>query len=296
MMKLARVLALTLICVILPACTPGSTNVQTAFAAQPTRDYYQLPPDTSRGATGAPIQTFPAPATSRTVYIPAGAFQMGGGQEVNANPVHAVMLSHFLMDRYEVTNADYAECVTATKCPAPPQKSSETRADYYTNSKYARYPVVNVTWNEADAYCRWRGGRLPTEAEWERAARGGVEGKLFPWGDNAAVCIYGATNGAQIYNCPIKDTTAVGTFAANAYGLFDMSGNVWEWVSDWYNVNYYGTSIGSNNPTGPVGGEFKILRGGGWFPPQEMTIAYRYYVTPTIRYNFVGFRCVIPIP
>jgi formylglycine-generating enzyme required for sulfatase activity len=293
-MNPARILAPILIffIMLLVACLPTPTVYPTPVI-QPSPSW-GMPINIALQTTITPIQTSTAVAFSEMVIIPGGTFQMGSEQVDNAKPAHMITLNSFLIDRYEVTNAGYAKCVAAKKCQAPIDKSSSTRVDYYSNEQYASYPVVNVSWDDADAYCRWRSARLPTEAEWEKAARGGVDGKQFPWGDTTPVCTYDKPNGAQIYNCPIKDTAAIASFPPNHYNLFDMYGNVWEWVNDWYHVSYYNASL-DNNPTGPGVGDFKVLRGNGWFPPSELQIAYRYHADPRTRYNFIGFRCAASV-
>ena len=197
------------------------------------------------------------------------------------------------MDIYEVTNAAYAECVAADACSAPSASSSDTRSSYYGIATYNNYPVIYVSWSQASEYCAWRGGSLPTEAQWEYAARGGLAGMDYPWGNESPVCTTGVSNGANYSDCSGSDTVSVGSYAPNGYGLYDMAGNVWEWVNDWYSGGYYSVSPGSN-PPGPDTGTVKVLRGGAWYDYDgKLRVAYRYddYL-PTVQSYFIGFRCV----
>ncbi|MEW5868753.1 MAG: SUMF1/EgtB/PvdO family nonheme iron enzyme [Chloroflexota bacterium] len=222
------------------------------------------------------------------VLIPAGEFQMGSESgNSDEKPVHTVYLDDYYIDVYEVTNARYIECVTAVRCDPPDESKSYTRSSYYGNPEYADYPVIYVTWEMADTYCQWRGGRLPTEAEWEKAARGGLENELYPWGDEAPTCKQANFNGS---GC-VGDTSPVGSYVPNGYGLYDMAGNVWEWVQDWYLESFYGSSR-RDNPTGPASGESRVLRGGGWYDNERgLRVADRSRIAPADSYNYFGFRC-----
>jgi formylglycine-generating enzyme required for sulfatase activity len=219
------------------------------------------------------------------VLIPAGEFQMGSNDgEGNQKPIHTVYLDAFYIDKYEVTNAQYKKFMDATGYKAP---------ESWNDSNYnaPNQPVIGVSWDDAKAYADWAGERLPTEAEWEKAARGGLVGKRYPWGDNITHdnANYDGTGGKDIW----EFTSPVGSFAPNGYGLYDMAGNVWEWCADWYDSNYYASSPKSN-PTGPNSGLSRVLRGGSWYDGNGLTLrtAYRDYNDPTTTDYGLGFRCV----
>jgi serine/threonine-protein kinase len=233
--------------------------------------------------------------TEREILIPAGSFQMGCDSSNSAEscssyeqPLHTVTLSAYSIDKYEVTNARYKACVDAGGCTAPGIVNSFSRSPYYGTSTYADYPVINVTWQQASAFCAWAGGRLPTEAEWEKAARGSSDTRKYPWGNSAPDCTQ--TN----YSWCVGDTSRVGSYPSGAspYGVMDMGGNVWEWVNDWYQSDYYSVSP-SNNPQGPVTGESRVLRGGsGDNFDDGVRSASRDRLNPGGWYGLNGFRCV----
>jgi iron(II)-dependent oxidoreductase len=193
-------------------------------------------------------------------------------------PARKVKMPGFAIDTLEVTNEKYAGFVAATKHRTPYHWMNQTFA-----SGAANYPVFNVSWDDAKAYCEWAGKRLPTEAEWERAARGGLDEKDYPNGDQitAKDARFNVANGPG----------PVGQYAPNGFGLFDMAGNVTEWVSDWFVRDYYSRGEDSN-PQGPKEGMYKGIRGGSWSDsPKRITVFFRNWVRPTQRTPNIGFRC-----
>lgn len=213
------------------------------------------------------------------VLIPAGEFQMGSKNgNSSEKPVHTVYLDAFYMDKYPVTNALYKKFMEANGYKAP---------EYGINSNFdvPDMPVVGISWEDAGAYAKWAEKRLPTEAEWEKAARGGLEGREYPWGDNI-------TKKDANYGNKLRTTSLVGSYDPNGYGLYDIAGNVCEWCVDWYDSDYYSNSPKSN-PKGPSSGDVRVLRGGSWnFNPSYLRVSYRLYFTPTSRNLTFGFRCI----
>lgn len=210
------------------------------------------------------------------VLIPGGEFRMGDSRGKD-RPVHKVQVDSFYIDKYELTNAEYRVYLQQTGKSAP---------KYWENTKYNGddQPVVGVAWDEAMDYCRWTGKRLPTEAEWELAARG-RDGTLFPWGDVQSIVATNTRESKEGRPLP------VGSYAAgvSSLGLHDMSGNVWEWCYDWYAKDFYSDSPYSN-PRGSDGGKEKVIRGGGW-NISIVDMAFRKRVKPDQQYSSLGFRC-----
>ena len=225
------------------------------------------------------------------VYIPSGQFLMGSleteaGAGKEEKPQHPVYLSVYWIDQTEVTNAMYLRCVREGVCRPPKETRSNTRPAYFDEPGFGNYPVIYVSWQDADTYCRWAGRRLPSEAEWEKAARG-TDGRTYPWGEDPP------GPGMANFNNQVGDTRAVGSYPAGAspYGALDMAGNVAEWVADWYDPDYYPVSPASN-PTGPESGEFRVLRGGSWFNmARAMRAAFRLSNYPELQSDTLGFRC-----
>jgi len=226
------------------------------------------------------------------VRTPAGTFQMGcseGDKECyeDERPVHTVQISNdFWIGQTEVTVGAFQRFSEAKGIAMPP------------GQKGSRYPVMAVIWDEANAFCKWAGGRLPTEAEWEYAARGGTT--TVRYGDLNAIAWTRANSGASVHEVAQKQ--------ANAYGLYDMLGNVWEWTGDWYGSKYYQQSP-PVDPTGPPAGDTLIdkskgvdvptrtLRGGAWIGyPGVARASYRYWFVPSLRTANIGFRCVLTEP
>jgi len=234
--------------------------------------------------------------------IPAGEFQMGSVPSAGApQEIHPVYLDDFWMYETEVTNQMYAEFLNVTK---PDDEILEDYIDtgdsdlqieisgrkYHVLEPFVDLPMIEVSWLGAQAYCEWAGGSLPTEAQWEKAARGGLEGKEFPWGNKYPSCNTEDIHGALIPDCGQQSIT-VGSFSPNGYGLYDMVGNVWEWVADWYRYDYYGSSP-YENPTGPQSGRFRVLRGGSWYYDLfGGRVGHRYNFNPGSTFNYFGFRC-----
>jgi formylglycine-generating enzyme required for sulfatase activity len=213
------------------------------------------------------------------VAVPAGEFTMGSEVgEGDEDPVHQVYLDAFWIDKTEVTNAQYRECWAAGKCQV---SEVADNADFNGDAQ----PVVGLSWHDAKAYCGWAGARLPTEAEWEKAARG-IDGRIYPWGNEWDAEKVNSREGPY-------GTTVVGSYpeGVSPYGALDMAGNVWEWVADWYGSNYYANSP-ERNPTGPGSGQYRVRRGGSWYDDWSgVRCANRYWYDPGNRNNYLGFRC-----
>jgi formylglycine-generating enzyme required for sulfatase activity len=245
------------------------------------------------------------PKSVPMVLVPAGEFLMGIDADdalaecekyhtycpyqlyMNEESPHTVYLDAFYIDKYEVTNGLYAACVQAGICQPPKDASSYTRTSYYGNPQYEDYPVIHVDWNMAEAYCEWRGARLPTEAEWEKAARG-TDGRTYP-SEYGLEC--SLPFNLEDYDGCMYDTSPVGINESGRsfYGAYDMDGNVWEWVADWYSETYYAGSP-YENPPGPEAGQDHVMRGGSWLHEIDMDSSYNPWFYPSIA-DLLGFRC-----
>ncbi|MEW6266563.1 MAG: formylglycine-generating enzyme family protein [Thermodesulfobacteriota bacterium] len=237
------------------------------------------------------------------VRIPAGEFTMGsavGHGDVDEFPPRQVFLDEYLIGRHPVTAAEWVRFLNALPEYDPRyfEPSRETTV-FWMDGRFlprkgcARHPANGVTWFGAEAYCRWlsdqteREYRLPTEAEWEKACRGGLEGRRYPWGNEPAT---GMAQYEQTWVDPKHTLSPVGAYPPNPYGLHDLVGNVWEWCQDWYDRNYYQRSPQAN-PTGPENGEFKVLRGGSWgCLDVQIRCGIRVGERPDVSESRVGFR------
>lgn len=269
-----------------PSDTPAPAEVTVAPTPVPTNSFPTTPP-LEPGSTMASDKD-----GATLVYVPEGDFQMGSNEirtSLNGEqspsyydnqPRHSVFLDAFWIDKFEVTNGQYGMCVSAGNCPLPTNLKSVTRSRYYGEREYDRYPVVYVDWYMAEAYCKWAGRRLPTEAEWEKAARG-EDGNMYPWGNETP------NDSFLNFNSPDRDTNEIGKYpnGASPYGAMDMAGNVWEWVNDWYHSTYY-QFMPNENPLGPAASDYnpnqvKSLRGGSWyFQEGSLRSIFRYGVIP----------------
>jgi formylglycine-generating enzyme required for sulfatase activity len=251
----------------------------------------------------------PLPAAGDGIMlVQAGAFWMGRDDgPADEAPLHRVYVRDFWIERHKVTNAEFAAFLNARGVASAEGErrydaedgdarirlvpAAEPHAGWVAARGHERHPVVEVSWFGARDYCAWRGRRLPTEAEWEKAARGGTEGQRFPWGNDID-----PTRGNYLADPGAKrerGTRPCGTYAANAYGLCDMGGNVWEWVSDWYAPDYYAAAA-SRNPRGPAGGAMRVVRGGSWVNADvgALRCACRHPVPPDTYAYSIGFRIV----
>jgi iron(II)-dependent oxidoreductase len=224
-------------------------------------------------------------AIKNMVLIPSGNFTMGKVQQgADFSPAHPVKLNSFYMDIHEVTNAEYKKFCQATGHKYPEFWNVDL---FRSGDSYPNHPVIGISWSDANTYAAWAGKRLPTEAEWEYAARGGLVGKEYPTGDTLERIE--AMNSSNSWTNGIVE---VALFKPNAYGLYDMDGNVWEWTADGYDENYYKESP-TDNPKGPDNKRNKVIRSGSWHSGGMCKKVYYRKGLPTNWVDFgVGFRCV----
>ena len=298
-----------LLLILLTACGPASatTGAPATATFPPTKQVTQM--STNFLKTIIPLE--PESTLIRNtdgmimVYVPAGEFTMGSNTDdalvecqkfrsdcsrdwfVNEAPPHQVYLDAYYIDKFEVSNAQYKICVESGGC-VQPLENSYSRSSYYGNSQYDDYPVIYVNWNLAQAYCEWAGATLPTEAQWEKAARG-TDGRTYPWGEGIDC------EKANFGICNKGDTTTVGSYpdGASPYGALDMAGNVMEHVNDWYDSEYYLQSP-LKNPKGPSNGNGHVVRDGAWtsyaFSLRTSARNHSDVAGKAIIYT-IGFRC-----
>lgn len=261
--------------------TPVINQEQELKPSQKIKEEIYLP-----GTKGGPM-----------VLIPTGEFMMGCNEAVDnqcqkekeEKPYHRVYLDAYYIDKYEVTVAEYEKCANAGKCSAPASKI-DNEACNWGNSDRGNHPINCLGWSQASDYCEWAGKRLQTEAEWEYAARG-TDGRVYPYG-NQFDC---GKSCSSVSPCSKHHSTCpVGNYAEDKspYGVMDMAGNVWEWVADWYDEEYYDRSP-ARNPQGPDTGVLRVLRGGCFLDVDWIVqCAARYEDSPYRRDEYIGFRAV----
>jgi len=298
--------------ILLTACQSAATPLPSTITFAPENTATQVPvtftPESTSTSvpTSTPVTLKISPTDGMTqLFVPAGTVKMGGLDVLLENdeiPVHDVTLYAFWMDQVEVTNGMYGLCVQASVCRLPVKLNSDNRGDYFNNPEFQDYPVIQITWYDANTYCQWAGRRLPTEAEWERAARGD-DMRTYPWGNEPP------NEQNSNANNTVGDVTRVGSYAAGAspFGALDMAGNVWEWVADYYNPKYYVESP-TANPTGSENGglnHLRVIRGGSFQDnlfnlrisnrgyevgpdPSALPNEDKYYGRSSVK---IGFRC-----
>jgi formylglycine-generating enzyme required for sulfatase activity len=275
-----------------PATSPEPSEATTVSDTLPAQPTAEPPPPTETVVEVEPSPTAtpeppPPTAAEGMVLIPAGSFTMGSasGQPDEAPP-HPVSLAAFFIDKFEVSNADYRQCVEAGGCRQTGSPDGFTRPGYRDDPTYNNYPVVGVTWDQAAAYCRFAGKRLPTEAEWEYAARG-PDNLIWPWGNTFNPTLAAASS---------PDTQPVDSFSegASPFGLHHMAGNVNEWVQDVFEANFYVNSP-AQNPVNTGSGRERIFRGGSFANEDGAfyTTSRRYNKVPSFSDVDVGFRCAM---
>ena len=295
-----------------PVTGPAATETLQSAVAAALTEFAPTPspsPEPTIPPTATP-QPFITTTGSRMIYVPGGQFTLGddASEENDEKPARVVQIDGFLIDETEVTNAAYAQCVAAEVCPRPARAGATYHQSYYGDPAFDDYPVINVSWFNAQAFCEWRGARLPTEAEWEFAASVNPIEEIkyrHPWGDSfdgerLNFCDVNCRTDSPdaVWDDGFNDTAPVGSYpdGRSPVGVYDMLGNVMEWVNDWYDFDAY-EAISDTNPRGPTEGDFKSLRGGSWLSPSEDTaVTVRGNFEPTVAQANLGFRCAMPPP
>jgi formylglycine-generating enzyme required for sulfatase activity len=273
--------------IIAPTGEPGSPTEEPVIVTEESVTPTEEPVAFSEPEAGTPMLWTDR---SYVVYVPAGEFGMGKNETETSdhNPLHTITLGGFWIHQAEVTNSMYAICVNLGICSPPTIETG--KPNWFSDPEYANAPVVGVNWNQAGTYCEWIDARLPTEAEWEKAARG-TNGDPYPWGEEAPTC--SLLNFEDCLPSPAPETIRSYPLGASPYMLADMAGNVFEWVFDWYADDYYSSSPISN-PTGPTTGEKRVVRGSSYLTPaEELNIALRSSLEPEKQRSDLGFRCVL---
>jgi formylglycine-generating enzyme required for sulfatase activity len=248
--------------------------------------YHQLQDKIPQTHKRSPKKTVSSPHQDQSmVLIPAGDFTMGSSMgDPDELPVRKVYVDAFFIDKHQTSVGKYGTFLDATSHEAPADW------DVMNKSMHQKRPVVNVDWADAEAYCKWAGKRLATEAEWEKAARG-TDGRIYPWGNELPTDFH-ANMKKEVWNNHVV-LTPVGMFEGgkSPYGVYDMAGNVWEWINDWYSRDYYKTGP-LKNPTGPSKGDYKVIRGGSWgSSPKDLRSTDRESRLPSFGGLGTGFRC-----
>jgi formylglycine-generating enzyme required for sulfatase activity len=286
----------------------ATATVQSQIIAALTQLAPTVTPTPPPTETPAPT---PAPRVdgrtgARMLYVPRGVFRMGNDEgDPDERPAFIVRVDAFFIDETEVTNGQYRQCVTEGECPPPFSEGATFHPAYYGDARYDDYPVIYVTWYQAEAFCAWREARLPSEAEWERAASFDPINLIktqYPWGD----LFDGELVNYCDRNCPRdnqdlavddghQDTARVGSYpdGQSHIGALDMAGNVMEWVADWYDADYYAEAT-DINPLGPLEGETKSIRGGSWLSAaDDVRTTSRSHFEPLVFRANLGFRCAV---
>lgn len=292
---------------LLPTVPPDDQPTPTQSTPVPTAEPTSTPTTPTPTQSASPDDGRIVQAGVQMVYVAGGTFMMGSDASVTQSPIHSVTLSPYYIDQFEVTNARWAACVAAGGCSSPTSTRTYDGSRYYGVATYKDYPVIFVDWHSASAYCQWRGARLPTEAEWEMAARWNPDTNTvttYPWGDEwdparlnycDASCLLGIVADLS-YDDHWPQMAPVGSFpsGASAVGAMDMIGNVAEWVADWFSPTYYSISP-AENPTGPHSGTLRVARGGAWGVSDAhlLTGASRSRFAPGSESAGLGLRCAI---